>query len=203
MVRTPFGRCFGPGIEPREPERGPDDPRFQNPKPVKASGYFTSRDGQIRIDLPPQPDGRSGRSRAESPSPSPLPQNRGLGFPSRRCRHCAREGSSRRLRGVHDTMGRSKKPGKPASKPAGSGGISGADLSLLLTGGVSELPDDQLAEIMQQLTLEQQKRSQKQAGPPTNPGPARPARRSSRSRSPKPKTKSRGHPLDAMNMALL
>ena len=23
MVRTPFGRCFGPGIEPQEPERGP------------------------------------------------------------------------------------------------------------------------------------------------------------------------------------
>jgi len=78
--------------------------------------------------------------------------------------------------------------------------MSGADLSLLMPGGVSELPDDQLAEIMQQLTLEQQKRSQKQAGPPTNPGPAR---RSSRSRSPKPKTKSRGHPVDAMNMALL
>jgi len=38
--------------------------------------------------------------------------------------------------------------------------MSGADLSLLMPGGVSELPDDQLAEIMQQLTLEQQKRSQ-------------------------------------------
>ncbi|EJK48864.1 hypothetical protein THAOC_32304 [Thalassiosira oceanica] len=161
---------------------------------------FTSRDGQLRIDLPPQPDGRSRRSRAESPSPSPLPQNRGLGFPSRRCRHCAREGSSGRPRRVHDRMGRGKRAAKPAPQPAGIGGMSGADLSLLMPGGVSELPDDQLAEIMQQLTLEQQKRSQKQAGPPTNPGPAR---RSSRSRSPKPKTKSRGHPVDAMNMALL
>merc|ERR1711971_20138 len=52
--------------------------------------------------------------------------------------------------------------------------------------------DDQLAEIMQQLTLEQQKRSQKtgRSAYYTNPGPAH---RSSRSRSPKPKTKSHEH----------
>ncbi|EJK64027.1 hypothetical protein THAOC_15281 [Thalassiosira oceanica] len=157
---------------------------------------ITSRDGQLRIDLPPQPDGRSRRSRAESPSPSPLPQNRGLGFPIRRCRHCAREGSSGRPRRVHDRMGRGKRAAKPAPQPAGIGGMSGADLSLLMPGDVSELPDDQLAEIMQKLTFEQQKRSQKQPCPPAGPAPAR---RSSRSRSPKPKTKSRGPPVDAMN----
>ena len=74
--------------------------------------------------------------------------------------------------------------------------MSGADLTLLMPGDVAQLPDDQLKDLMERLALEQQKRGQKKPCPPAGPAPTR---RSSRSRSPKPRTKSMGPSVDAMN----